>query len=608
MDIFYKIIALLGGLAMFLYGMRVMGDGLKSSSGPVMKDALSKVTNNPALGFLFGMLVTCMIQSSTATIVLTVGLVGAGLLTFRQSIGIVLGANVGTAITAQIIRLMDLSAGSGSILYFFKADNLAPLALAIGMVCIMFLKSDRAKKAGGILSGFGILFMGLIYMSASVSTMGESLGHLLTAFEDNYFLGFLSGIVVTGIIQSSSAVVGILQSMASSVGVRFCGVFAVILGVNIGDCLTTFLVSRIGAKPEQIRTALVHVIYNVFAATLITILLAALRLTGVLGDNIWYATLNSGGVANVHGIFRLLPAVCLLPLTGVFAAIAEKLVPDAPKDAEDEEIEDALRDLDYHLINSPSIALGQAAHLISHMGAVALHNYDAVLQQIEDYDEARAERIEHREDMLDRMADAANRYVVDISPYISEEADSRSQDFQIKALTCFERMGDHAVNITDDLKALRENGGTFSPHAEQELHVALDAVGEILGITYDAYRRNDLYAATHVEPLEEVIDELIQTMRANHIYRMTHGLCQIYSGLQYENILSNLERLSDQCSDLAVFMLSHANPALIGQEHQYIHDLHRSHGTEYQTLFQSNFAKYFGQLEAITPPGEAPQP
>ena len=608
MDIFYKIIALLGGLAMFLYGMRVMGDGLKSSSGTVMKDALSKVTNNRALGFLFGMLVTCMIQSSTATIVLTVGLVGAGLLTFRQSIGIVLGANVGTAITAQIIRLMDLSAGSGSILYFFKADNLAPLSLAIGMVCIMFLKSDRAKKAGGILSGFGILFMGLIYMSASVSTMGESLGHLLTAFEDNYFLGFLSGIVVTGIIQSSSAVVGILQSMASSVGVRFCGVFAVILGVNIGDCLTTFLVSRIGAKPEQVRTALVHVIYNVFAASLITILLTVLRLTGVLGDNIWYATLNSGGVANVHGIFRLLPAVCLLPLTGVFAAIAEKIVPDAPKDAEDEEIEDALRDLDYHLINSPSIALGQAAHLISHMGAVALHNYEAVLQQINDYDEARNARIEHREDMLDKMADAANRYIVDISPYISEEADSRAQDFQIKALTCFERMGDHAVNIIDDLKALRENNGAFSPHAERELHVALDAVSEIMQITFDAYEKHDIYAITHVEPLEEVIDELIQTMRANHIYRMTHGLCQIYSGLQYENILSNLERLSDQCSDLAVFMLSHNTPSLIGQEHQYIHDLHRSQGTEYQTLFQSNFAKYFGQLDAITPPGEPPQP
>ena len=474
------------------------------------------------------------------------------------------------------------------------------------MVCIMFLKSDKAKKAGGILSGFGILFMGLIYMSASVSTMGDSLGHLLTAFEDNYFLGFLSGIVVTGIIQSSSAVVGILQSMASSMGVRFCGVFAVILGVNIGDCLTTFIVSRIGAKPEQIRTALVHVIYNIFAASLITILLSLGRMTGLLGDSLWYATLNSGGVANVHGIFRLLPAVCLLPLTGLFAKIAERIVPDAPKDAEDQEIEQALRALDYHLINSPAIALGQAAQLISYMASVALHNYDAVQQQIENYDEDRAKRIDHREEMLDQMADAANRYVVEVSPYISEEADGRNQDFQIKALTCFERMGDHAVNITDDLKELREHGGSFSPNATKELHIALDAVGEILGITYNAYKTHDLLAATHVEPLEEVIDDLIKAMRANHIYRMTHGLCEIYSGLQFENILSNLERLSDQCSDLAVFMLSHDDPGLIGQEHQYVHDLHRSQDPTYQTLFQSNFAKYFGQLDAVTPPGTDP--
>ena len=221
MDIFYKIIALLGGLAMFLYGMRTMGDNLKRSSGGTMKAALEKVTNKPAIGFLFGMLVTCMIQSSTATIVLTVGLVGAGFMTFRQSIGIVLGANVGTAITAQIIRLMDVGAGSGSLLYFFKADNLAPLALTIGIILIMFVKGNRANNTGSILMGFGILFMGLIFMSQSVSTLGDEISGLLTAFEGNYILGFLSGVIVTGIIQSSSAVVGILQSMASSVGLRF---------------------------------------------------------------------------------------------------------------------------------------------------------------------------------------------------------------------------------------------------------------------------------------------------------------------------------------------------------------------------------------------------
>ncbi|MBO5520662.1 MAG: Na/Pi cotransporter family protein, partial [Eubacterium sp.] len=245
MDIFYRIISLLGGLSLFLYGMRIMGDGLKSGSGGAMRVALEKVTGNPFIGFLFGLLVTCMIQSSTATIVLTVGLVGAGYLTFRQSVGIVLGANVGTAITAQIIRLMDLNAGSGSILYFFKSDNLAPLALVIGLILIMFVKTRSSNNTGTVFMGFGILFVGLMNMSNAVSTMSDTLSSLLVSFENNYFLGFLAGAAVTGIIQSSSAVVGILQSIASSVGVTFCGVFAVIVGVNIGDCLTTYLVCRI---------------------------------------------------------------------------------------------------------------------------------------------------------------------------------------------------------------------------------------------------------------------------------------------------------------------------------------------------------------------------
>ena len=313
MEIFYNVIAFLGGLSMFLYGMRIMGDGLKSSSGGAMKTALAKVTNKPVMGFLLGMLVACIIQSSTATIVITVGLVGAGFLTFHQSVGIVLGANVGTAITAQIIRLMDVSSGMDSPLYFFKADNLAPLALVIGIVCIMFLKSSSLKTAGSVACGFGILFMGLIYMSNVVSGFGESLSYLLTAFSNNYALGFLSGVLVTGVVQSSSAVVGIIQSIASSVGVTFSAVFAVIIGVNIGDCLTTYLVSRIGAKPVQRRTAVVHIVYNVFAAIICFLLVFIGRKTGIISDALWTGTLNSGGVANIHGCFRLIPAVLLLP-------------------------------------------------------------------------------------------------------------------------------------------------------------------------------------------------------------------------------------------------------------------------------------------------------
>ena len=302
---------------MFLYGMRVMGDGLKSSSGGAMKAALAKVTNKPVMGFILGVLVTCMIQGSTATIVLTVGLVGAGFLTFRQSVGIVLGANVGTAITAQIIRLMDVGADAGSILYFFKSDNLAPLALTIGIILIMFVKNKASGPAGTVFMGFGILFVGLMNMSSAVGAFGDSLSGLLTSFEGNYVLGFLSGVLVTGVIQSSSAVVGILQSVASSVGIKFSAVFAVIIGVNIGDCVTTYLVCRLGAKPAQIRTCLVHIIYNVIAAVMLFAAVGILRTTGLLPDSIWNATLKSGGVANVHGLFRLVPAVLLLPFSNV---------------------------------------------------------------------------------------------------------------------------------------------------------------------------------------------------------------------------------------------------------------------------------------------------
>ena len=598
MDIFYKVIALLGGLSMFLYGMRMMGDGLKSSSGGAMKAALAKVTNRPVIGFLFGMLVTCMIQSSTATIVLTVGLVGAGFLTFRQSVGIVLGANVGTAITAQIIRLMDLNAGATSFLYFFKADNLAPMALLIGMICIMFIKGDRATTVGSIATGFGILFMGLIYMGSAVSGMGDGLSNLLTAFEDNYLLGFLAGVLVTGIIQSSSAVVGILQSLASTRGLNFCGVFAVIIGVNIGDCLTTFLVSRIGARPEQIRTAMVHVIYNIIAATLLVVSLTLLRLTGILSNDFWYMQLNSGGVANVHGAFRLIPAVILLPFSGILASLAERVVPDkAQEEVEDLELEESVRELDMHLISNPVLALDQSGELILHMGKTAMHNYDSCIQQLYDYEDARFSRMEKREDLLDHMADASNRYVVDVSPYINMERDTLRQSFQIKALTCYERIGDHAINIAKDLAGLKAQKGKFSEMALADIEVLATAVRNILELAEKAVTTQEYADAIKIEPLEEVVDALTEALRSRHIQRMTRGDCDIYSGIQYDNILSNMERIADQCSDLGLAVMVLTRSSILGQEHQYIHDVHRDLGKNYQVLYRQEYDRYFGILE-----------
>ena len=597
MEIVYRIIALLGGLALFLYGMRVMGDGLKSGSSGVMKTVLSKVTDHPAKGFLLGAVITCMIQSSTATIVLTVGLVGAGVLTFRQSTGIVLGANVGTAITAQIIRLMDVDAAAGSPFYFFKADNLAPTALIIGIILIMFVHKQSAGVVGTICMGFGMLFVGLMNMSNAVDGMSEQIGNLLVSVEGNYLMGFLTGVLVTGIIQSSSAVVGILQSIASSMGVVFYGIITIIIGVNIGDCLTTYLVCRIGAKPEQVRVCLFHIVYNVCAAVLLITGVWILRGTGVLNDTIWYAVLRSGGVANVHGLFRLIPAVVLLPLTGTISRVVERIVPKEETPANLNKADLYLQELDLLLINNPAIALDEAARLISHMSLAAVRNYDAAYAQISSYDTSVEEKITEREQRLDRLADAGNKYLVAISPHILLEKEHRMQSYEYKALVCFERIGDLAVNIANNARTLRDNGKQFSNEASEQLQVVNDAIREILRLTVQVYQKDSIDLARRVEPFEEVIDSLVEWVRDRHMARMTDGRCDVLAGVELQNILLHMERIADQCSDLAVYLLSRDNEAILGKEHQYLHNVHNSGDAQYQEEFNTRYQQYFGRLK-----------
>ncbi len=598
MDAFYSILSMLGGLAMFLYGMRVMGDGLKSGSGGALKAALAKVTNKPFMGFLLGLIVTAMIQSSKATIVLTVGLVGAGFLTFQQSIGIVLGANVGTAITSQIIRLMDVETGSSGLLSLLKSENLSSIALVIGIIMLMFV-SRRKKSAdtiGTVCMGFGTLFVGLMNMSSAVSSMGDQLSVFLVSFEQNYFLGFLSGIVITGILQSSSAVIGILQSIASSVGVKFCGIFAFIIGVNMGDSITAFLLCRIGANKDQIKTCLVNVLFNICSALLLFIGVGLLRATGVFNDAFWVQELNSGGVANVHGLFRVIPALVLLPFTNVFARLADRIVKDAPMDEEQAAVAQGLRELDIHLIQNPELALSESEHLINRMAELSLKNYKAAIKQISEYTEKRSGKINDREDLIDQMMDACNNYILSVSPYIKNENDNRRQNYQMKALTALERIGDRDVKINDAIEELRSNDRTFSDEALQELSVLTAAVKEVLDLSVEACRSGDLAMAKTVEPLEEVVDELTDTLRSRHIERMTKGVCDAITGITYENIVQSLGRISDHCSDLALALLSERDPQIRGKEHLYIHNLHHSNNRDYTEQFDTWYTKYFDQL------------
>lgn len=596
MEIFFSILGLLGGLAMFLYGMDVMGNGLKSSSGGVMKTVLAKVTNKPFIGFLFGMLVTAMIQSSHATIVLTVGLVGAGFMTFEQSIGIILGANVGTAITAQIIRLMDVDSGGSNILALFKAQNLAPIALVIGILLLKFIKKDSTRNAGTILTGFGVLFMGLLSMSSSVASMGDKVTGILSGLDGNYPLGFVAGAAVTMLIQSSSAVVGILQSMASGVGgLAFTAVFPIILGINIGDCITAFLVCRIGAKPEQIRVAAVHVIYNIFAATLLIILLVIGHATGLL-DPVWGKLLGSGGIANLHGLFRLIPAVTLLPLTKLFARIAYKVFPDKPLDEEDALVAESLAGLDDHLVTSPALALDRSRSTLENMFDVAIHNCEACLQQLDDYDEKRSIRIKEREEMLDRMADAANEYLIKLSPHIVNRIDMRRQNFQITCANNFERIGDHASHTANDIAEMKMAKEEFSAEARKDLDTLILLVDRVLRQTEKAFDNHSVALALDVEPMEEVVDELTEVLHQRHIQRMTRGICSVSTGMKFENILTNLASISDKCSDVGVAIIARMDDTVAGSEHEYIHNIHHSNDPIYDEVFNRTHEEYFNML------------
>ncbi len=601
MEAALRVISLLGGLALFLYGMRTMGDGLKSSSGGALQAALEKVTDKPVKGFLLGLAVTCIIQSSTAAIVITVGLVGAGFLKFRQSIGIVLGANVGTAITAQIIRLMDVNAGAGSLLNLLDSDNLASLALIIGIILIMFVKKRAAGAIGTVLMGFGILFVGLMNMSAAVSTMNDELSRVLMSFEHNYFLGFIAGIVVTCIIESSSAAVGIVQSIASSIGVTFCSVFSILIGVNIGCSIMTFLICRIGARPEQIRVCMVHILYNIAAAVMVFSLVGIFRGTGILDDGIWYMTMASGGVANVHGIFRLVPAIVLLPFTGVFARLAERIIKDVPPDEEDTFYEEKIAKLDVRLIANPGLAIAEAKSLIGNMADLSMHNYEAVSQQMFSFEEERELRIRHREVMLDKMTDASNQYLLSISPNITLSSDRRNMNFLLKSLTCFERIGDLSLEIIDNLSTLRNEGKGFSSMATEELKIMMEAVHNIINRSVEAFNNNDVALAESIEPLEEVIDEMVEKVNDGHVDRMACGQCEVFSGIQFQNILLDLERIADQCSDLALFLIGRANPEIEGNEHLYLHELHHSPNSEYTGHFESYHEKYFRLLNSIDP-------
>lgn len=590
-------IKLLGGLAMFLYGMEIMGDGLKQGSGTALKNVLGKLTHNAFLGLLTGTLVTAVIQSSTATIVLTVGLIGAGILNLRQAVSIVLGANIGTTVTAQIIRLMDIDSSGGSILTFFKPDTLAPLALIIGIILVMFVKKEASKNVGTIALGFGILFMGLIGMTDAVEPLSESQAFvdILAYFSDMPLLGIFTGLILTVIIQSSSAMVGILQALSSTGVMTFELVYPIIMGINLGTCVTTALVCSIGSSKDAKRTGVVHIVFNTIGTILFMIAMTLIRNFGGF-TGLWESVVDSGVIANFQTIFNLITAIVLLPFTGILVKIACVIVKD---DEVEEVVHPEIAALDSKLMISPTVALGEIEKVVSKVANAARDNIALSLAQFKKYDEKRTEKIMAMEDRLDSFTDKADNYLIELSKNIETENDNRHRSLLMQCIRDVERIGDYATNFDELAKKMHDTEVEFSESAQQELGILSDAVLEILRLTVEAINADNDYIARRIEPLEEVIDDMVLLLKNRHTARLCQGICNVNAGLIFMDMLTHLERTADQCSSIAMLILARTNEEIMKNHHAYLHELHRSADQSYLAEQDNRREQYLKALENV---------
>ena len=594
MDIF-SVISLLGGLAMFLYGMEVMGDGLKNASGSALKKVLGKATQNIVLGVITGMLVTAVIQSSTATIVLTVGLISAGILNLKQAVSIVMGANIGTTVTAQIIRLMDIDSSGNVILQFFKPETLAPVALIIGILLIMFIKLPNSKTTGEIFVGFGILFAGLLNMTAAVEPLSESpeFIDLMQRFGDKPFLALMVGLVLTVIIQSSSAMVGMIQALSVTGAMTFNLIYPMIMGINLGTCVTTALVCSIGSSKDAKRVGVVHIAFNVLGTILFMIVMELIKGFGGFPD-LWQSTVNSGGIANFQTLFNLITAVVLVPFAGYLVKLSMAIV---KPDVVNEEDKAYLPVPDAKLYEVPKLALSEAKKAIARMGEVAFKNLKRSCMLLEVFDERRVSVINENEDNMDVFTDSMDTYLVDLSKHVETDADSQRITTLMQTSTNFERIGDHAINIMEVAQSVNEGKLEFSQSANEEFEVVKDAVFEITTMAIAAFAHMDSDIARRIEPIEEVIDDMVLNLKDRHIERLKRGECTTANGMAFVEALTNLERIADQCSNVALLVLSESDKAILGNHHAYVRELHKGGDEIYNEEVAKRKKQYLSRLE-----------
>ena len=575
----FNALTLVGGLCLFLLGMNLMGQALERRAGGRLRTLLDKMTSRVMLGFLTGLGVTAIIQSSSATTVMVVGFVNSGLMTLRQAINVIMGANVGTTVTAWFLSLAGIDSGSLWV-QLLKPASFTPVLALIGIIFYMFCKDTRKKDTGLILLGFTTLMFGMETMSGAVAGLRDvpAFTNLFLAFT-NPLLGVLVGALVTAVIQSSSASVGILQALSVTGGVSYAAAIPIIMGQNIGTCVTALL-SSVGTNKHARRAAIVHLLFNVIG---VTVLLTAFCIVkAALSPALLDEPATMYGIAIVHSVFNILCTAMLLPAGGLLERLAMRLVPDG-KSA------DETAELDKRLLATPSLALQQARTLAGGMASCAARALENALTAFDAYTPELAQSIREDEERCDHYEDIIGTYLVQLSSRTMSQCESEEATELLKTIGDFERISDHAVNVLESAEELREKGLAFSGTAQEEYGVLAGAVREILHLAINAFAVGDSAAAAQVEPLEEVIDKLKEQMRTRHILRMQRGACSIEAGFVWSDLLTDLERISDHCSNIAGCVLDAAQHNL--NLHETLRTVRRE-DADFRTRLAADAEKY----------------
>ncbi len=579
MDLF-DVLTLIGGLSLFLFGMNIMGQALERKAGNKLKDLLAKMTNSKFKGFLTGLVITAVIQSSSATTVMVVGFVNSGLMTLRQAINVIMGANIGTTITSWILSLGDID-GSSILITLLKPTSFTPILALVGIIFYMFLKDDSKKDIGSILLGFATLMFGMDTMSNAVSGLANVPGfsNLFILFT-NPLLGVLVGALLTAIIQSSSASVGILQALSSTGQVTYGAAVPIIMGQNIGTCVTCLL-SSIGTNKNARRAAVVHLLFNTIGTVVI------LTLFCIIKTFVYIPLLSEQasmfGIALTHSIFNVLCVMILLPMSALLEKLALRIIPD-------DKIKEKYDELDTRLFVTPTLALAQAKSSLSDMADTSRKAITMALKSVNNYSDKLYEDILKQEDKNDRYEDKIGTYLVDLSSKNTlSESESKEVSKMLKIIGDLERIADHAINIGQASRELRDKNLSLSEDAIKEMDSMLNAVKECVDLSLLAFEKDDLSIALKVPPLEEVIDELKAKLRANHIDRVKRRQCSIEAGFIWSDLLTNLERVGDHCNNIATEIIDDLN-----YDNRYFHKTkrHASDDEGYDAMYRDYSLKY----------------